>query len=52
MEDPMINIILIFDLQMSNKSLSNNCRNERFGMQRFKHDISRVSIESTKVFAQ
>jgi hypothetical protein len=32
MEDPTIKTILIFDLQMTNKSMSNNCRSEGFGM--------------------
>jgi hypothetical protein len=52
MKDPMINIILIFDLQMINKSLSNNYKSEGFGMQRFEDDLSRVSIELTKIFAE
>jgi len=50
MEDPTINTILIFDLHMINKSMSNNYKNERFGMQKSKDDLSRVSTESTKVF--
>jgi hypothetical protein len=29
-KDPAMNAILIFDLQMSNKSMNNNCRNEGF----------------------
>jgi hypothetical protein len=28
-----MNIVLGFDLQMSNKSVSNNCRSEGFGIQ-------------------
>ncbi len=32
MEDPPVNIILIFDLQMTNKFVSNNCRTKGFGM--------------------
>jgi hypothetical protein len=47
MKDLMINTILIFDLHMTNKSLSNNCKNEGFGMQRSKDDLLRVLIEST-----
>jgi hypothetical protein len=34
MEDPTINTILIFDLQMTNKSVINNYRSEGFGMHR------------------
>jgi hypothetical protein len=33
MEDPAVNTILIFDLQMINKSMSNNYKSEGFGMQ-------------------
>jgi hypothetical protein len=29
-KDPAMNTILIFDLQMNNKSMSNNYRSERF----------------------
>jgi len=32
MEDPVVNTILIFDLEMINKSVSNNCKSEGFGM--------------------
>ncbi len=32
MEDPVIDTILIFDLHMTNKSVSNNCKSEGFGM--------------------
>ncbi len=31
-KDLVVNTIFIFDLQMSNKVVSNNCRNARFGM--------------------
>ncbi len=51
MEDLMVNTILIFDLQMTNKSVNNNCRSEGFGMQRSKDDLSKVFTESTEVFA-
>jgi len=34
MEDPTINTILIFDLQMTNKYVINNYRSEGFGMHR------------------
>jgi hypothetical protein len=30
--DPAVNIILIFDLQMNNKSMSNNYKSEGFGI--------------------
>jgi hypothetical protein len=52
MENPIVYTIFIFDLQMINKSMINNCRSEGFGMQKFEDDLSRVSIESTIVFAQ
>jgi hypothetical protein len=32
MEDPMVNTILIFDLQMTNKTMNNNNKSEGFGM--------------------
>ncbi len=48
----VINIILIFDLQMTNKFVSNNYKSEAFGMQRSKDDLSRVLVESIEVFAQ
>ncbi len=51
MEDPMVNTILISDLQMINKFLSNNYNNEGFGMQRFEDDLSWVSVESIELFA-
>jgi hypothetical protein len=50
MKDLAINTILMFELQMIDKSIGNNCRSEEFGMQRSEDDLSRVSIESTKVF--
>ncbi len=46
MKDLVVNTILILELQMINKFISNNCRSEEFGMQRSKDDISRVSIKS------
>ncbi len=58
-EDLTVNKILIFDLQMINKSMNNNYKSERFGMQRSEDDLSRVSaklaiiyIHSSRVFAQ
>jgi hypothetical protein len=32
MEDLAVNTILIFNLQMMNKFVNNNCRSEGFGM--------------------
>jgi hypothetical protein len=52
MKDLAINIILILDLQMTNKSMNNNYKNEGFGIQRFEDDLLGESAESTKVFAQ
>jgi hypothetical protein len=40
MEDPAVNTILIFNLQMTNKSMSNNYKSEGFGMQRSRDDLS------------
>jgi hypothetical protein len=40
MEDLAINTILIFNLQITNKSMNNNCKSEGFGMQRSKDDLS------------
>ncbi len=45
--DLAVNIIFIFDLQMSN-----NCSSVGFGMERSKDDMSKVFAESTVVFAQ
>jgi hypothetical protein len=52
MEDLAINIILIFNLQMVNTFVTNNCRSEGFGMQRFENDLSRVLVESIIIFTQ
>jgi hypothetical protein len=49
MEDLAVNNILIFDLQMTNKSVNNNYKNERFGMQNFEDDLSRVSAKLAEV---
>jgi len=51
MEDLVVNTILIFDLQMTNKFVNNNYRSEGFGMQRFEDDLSRVSVELVQVFS-
>ncbi len=50
MEDFAINIILIFSLEMTNKSMNNNCKSEGFGMQRFEDDLSWVLAESIEIF--
>ncbi len=42
-----MNIVFIFDLQMSN-----NYKSVGFGMQIFKDDMSSVSVESIAIFAQ
>jgi len=45
----VVNNILIFDLQMINKSMSNNYKNERFGMQKSEDDLSRVSAKLAEI---
>jgi hypothetical protein len=52
MEDLAINTILIMELHMANKLMSNNYKSEGFGKQEFKDELSRVWIKSTKVFVQ
>jgi hypothetical protein len=49
-KDPMVNTILVFDLHMTNKFVSNNYKSEGFGIQRSKDDLLGVSAESIKVF--
>jgi hypothetical protein len=44
---PIVNIVFIFDLQMSN-----NCSSEGFGMQKSKDDMSSISAKSTIIFSQ
>jgi hypothetical protein len=51
MKDIVVNIILIFDLQMTNKSMSNYYKSEEFAIQRSKDDLIGV-FELAKVFAQ
>jgi len=58
-KDHAINIILSFDLEVTNKSVSNNCRSERHGMHRTENDrlgvlaeFLEVFIYSSRVFAQ
>jgi hypothetical protein len=50
-KDPMVNIILIFDLQMNNKSLNSNNKSVRFGMQRSENDLPGVSTKLTLIFS-
>jgi hypothetical protein len=52
MEDLIVNTILIFNLQMTNKFVSNNYKSEGFGMQRSKDDMLKVSIALIEVFTQ
>jgi hypothetical protein len=51
MEDPNVNTILILELHMTNKFMSNNYRNEGFGMQKFEDELLRVLAKSAEVFA-
>ncbi len=44
-KDPTMNTILIFDLQMNNKSMNSNCRSEGFGIQISKDDMSKTLVE-------
>ncbi len=50
-QDLEVKKILICDLHMPNKFKNNNRKSARFGMQRFKDDLLRISTASTKVFA-
>jgi hypothetical protein len=52
MKNPKVNIILILELQMINKSMSNNYKSKGFRMQRSQDDLSRVLVELVEVFAQ
>ncbi len=52
MEDPMVNTILIFDIQMINKFVNNNYTSEEFWKQRSEDDLLGVSTESKELFAQ
>jgi hypothetical protein len=51
-KDLTVNITLVFDLQMSNKFMSNNCKSEGFEIQISEDDLSRVSVESITIFTQ
>jgi hypothetical protein len=52
MKDLKVNTIFILELQMTNKSLSNNCRSEGSRIQRFEVDLLWVLVELIEVFAQ
>ncbi len=47
-----VNTILIFDLHMNNKYVSNNCKNEGFGIQRSEDDMSRILTKLAIIFVQ
>ncbi len=47
MKDLAINTILILEVQMINKPMDNDYKSEKFGMQRSKDDLLRVSAKST-----
>ncbi len=51
MEDPHVNIILILELQTTNKSLSDNYRNEGSRIHKSKVGISGVLVKLRKEFA-
>ncbi len=51
-KDPTMNTILIFNLQMNNKFMNNNCRSEGFGIQISKDDMSKVSAKLVPIFTQ
>jgi hypothetical protein len=50
MEDPTVNTILIMELHMINKSMTNNYTNVRFGIQGFEDDLLGVLAKSIEVF--
>jgi hypothetical protein len=50
MQDLEVKKILICDLHMLNKFKNNNCKSARFGMQRFKDDLLKMSTASIEVF--
>jgi hypothetical protein len=50
MEDLAVNIILIVELHMINKSMINNCTNARIGIQGFEDKLLGVLVQSTEVF--
>ncbi len=46
-----VNTILILELQMTNESVSNNCKSEGSGMQRFEDYLLGLLVESIEAFA-
>ncbi len=48
----MVNIVLIFDLQTSNKFVNNTYKSEGLGIQRFEDDFLGISAKLVVVFAQ
>ncbi len=48
MKDPMVNIVLIFDLQMTNKSVSDNYKSEGLLMQRSKFFFQGYQLNQQK----
>jgi hypothetical protein len=51
-QDLIVNIMLNFNLQKSNKSMNNNFKSEGFGIQRSEDDMSTILTKSTLVFTQ
>ncbi len=49
-KDLAVNIMLIFYLEVTNKSMSNNCKSEGFGMQRAEDDQLGILAEYLEVF--
>jgi hypothetical protein len=50
MEDHVVKTILIFDLHMINKFVSNNYKSEGFGMHISEDDLSKILVKSTITF--
>jgi hypothetical protein len=46
----MVSTILIFDLQMINKSMNNNYKRGDFGIQRFEYELSWTWAKSVEIF--
>ncbi len=49
MKDPIVNTILILELQITNKFMGNNYKSKEFGMQKSEDDLSRLSCKSIEV---
>jgi hypothetical protein len=52
MKDLEVNIIFILELHMTNKSMSNNYKNEGSRIQKSKVDLLGVLAKSIEIFAQ